>query len=530
MSVYETLPVPEGPLGRACSAQAVLPEDTPSFVLGSSHKSYKHQFANIYYARLNLLKGEAERKAKERWRGLSGSPPLIPRVLDVKKSQLCFIVGTVYMDMPGKPNVLEDVARDRSLPSLPDRSKYHSPEDEIMLEDESGRVQLVGEALRRIIDDSDQEGEAMEGSQSGWGNLLVTGVIMAALGQETSSGAFEVKDICFAGTAPMMYKTVITEDEAMDIDGGEAQDNWVGFISGLEIEESSASDLRVQALAAFLAGEGGGQAEQGFVAKISRLVIAGNSLAPMTTNVEKQPSVIDAGPRSKRFGQEASSFSSVPTDTLDDFLLDVAQIMPVHLLAGATDPSGIILPQQPLPRAMFNAANKLGSLSCETNPVWLGLENTLPGSSSDRIQKRSLLVHSGQSLEDMYKYVPSPPTSRLDLACATLQWRHAAPSAPDTLWCYPFLTTDPFVLHRTPDLFVLGCQPEFATRIVSDYDDGAHGQGQGEEKRCRVVLVPGFKDTGTLVLVNMRNLEVRRMEFGERGTNGSTSKGQCEDS
>jgi DNA polymerase delta subunit OB-fold domain len=33
-------------------------------------------------------------------------------VLDVEKGQLCYIVGTVYMDMPLKPNVMEDIARD----------------------------------------------------------------------------------------------------------------------------------------------------------------------------------------------------------------------------------------------------------------------------------------------------------------------------------------------------------------------------------------------------------------------------------
>ena len=30
------------------------------------------------------------------------------------KGKLCYIVGTVYMDMPLKPNVLEDLARDVS--------------------------------------------------------------------------------------------------------------------------------------------------------------------------------------------------------------------------------------------------------------------------------------------------------------------------------------------------------------------------------------------------------------------------------
>lgn len=41
-----------------------------------------------------------------------GAPPLVPRVLDVSESQLCIIIGTVYMDMPNKPNVMEDLGKD----------------------------------------------------------------------------------------------------------------------------------------------------------------------------------------------------------------------------------------------------------------------------------------------------------------------------------------------------------------------------------------------------------------------------------
>ncbi len=37
---------------------------------------------------------------------------LVEKVLEVVKGKLCYIVGTVYMDMPLKPNIIEDVARD----------------------------------------------------------------------------------------------------------------------------------------------------------------------------------------------------------------------------------------------------------------------------------------------------------------------------------------------------------------------------------------------------------------------------------
>lgn len=67
-----------------------------------------------------------------------------------------------------------------------------------MLEDESGRIRLVGERLKSA--------------------LLVTGVIMGALGLETSNGDFEIVDYCFAGMAPQVY----SEDEGMDVDGKDA--------------------------------------------------------------------------------------------------------------------------------------------------------------------------------------------------------------------------------------------------------------------------------------------------------------------
>lgn len=98
----------------------------------------------------------------------------------------------------------------------PEREKYYSSDDSIMLEDESGRIKLVGDVLRRAIDEV-EDGKELENEQSVWGNILVTGVIMAALGHETSTGDFEVKDICFAGMAPMIYKDIEIPD-SMDVD------------------------------------------------------------------------------------------------------------------------------------------------------------------------------------------------------------------------------------------------------------------------------------------------------------------------
>lgn len=63
-----------------------------------------------------------------------------------------------------------------------------------MLEDESGRIRLIG----KILEDTP----------------LVTGVIVGVLGAETSSGDFEAIDLCFPGMAPQAG-----EDDGMDTDG-----------------------------------------------------------------------------------------------------------------------------------------------------------------------------------------------------------------------------------------------------------------------------------------------------------------------
>jgi DNA polymerase delta subunit 2 len=69
-----------------------------------------------------------------------------------------------------------------------------------MLEDESGRIRLVGERVSKA--------------------LLVTGVIVAVLGVETPNGEFEVVDLCMAGLAPQTRSKDQEEgQEKMELDG-----------------------------------------------------------------------------------------------------------------------------------------------------------------------------------------------------------------------------------------------------------------------------------------------------------------------
>ena len=71
-----------------------------------------------------------------------------------------------------------------------------------------------------------------------------------------------------------------------------------------------------------------------------------------------------------------------------------------------------------------------------------------------------------------------PRYARLDLLAKTLSWRHLAPTAPDTLTCYPFSDDDPFVLQQCPHILFAGNQQQFETRLL-------------EGRKGRVVMAVG---------------------------------------
>jgi DNA polymerase delta subunit 2 len=78
-------------------------------------KSYQQQFADMYFLRLTKIKPAVEQNAADAWAdtvigGEEAKP--VERVLDIRQGELCWVVGTVYMDMALKPNILEDVSKD----------------------------------------------------------------------------------------------------------------------------------------------------------------------------------------------------------------------------------------------------------------------------------------------------------------------------------------------------------------------------------------------------------------------------------
>jgi hypothetical protein len=68
-------------------------------------------------------------------------------------------------------------------------------------------------------------------------------------------------------------------------------DEWIAVLSGLNIGSPSPSDAQIQMLVEYLAGEQGGPKQQVSASQISRLIVAGDSLAPVVvpeSNVDSE--------------------------------------------------------------------------------------------------------------------------------------------------------------------------------------------------------------------------------------------------
>lgn len=79
------------------------------------------------------------------------------------------------------------------------------------------------------------------------------------------------------------------------------------------------------------------------------------------------------------------------------------------------------------------------------------------------VSGRLCLGTSGETIKDIMRY--SKIDNVLEAMKKTLQWRHIAPTCPDTVPCTPCVDTDPFIMYNCPAIYFTGNADEFATEI-----------------------------------------------------------------
>ena len=289
-----------------------------------------------------------------------------------------------------------------------------------MLEDDSGRIKLVGYALRSLP--------------------LVTGCIIAVMGSENANGELEVIDVKFAELAPQPARWTLTsapangdsqtkvKDEDTEMTDGPSKGKKIAIASGLSFSNHDTSySLQLELLLEYLLGESLSTSTQESVSQISRLFIAGNSIATTDTTNPVVPETTSKKVH-KKYGYDSSAYNPLPSQLFDDFLGQILPSIPVTLLPGVQDPANASYPQQSIHAAMFPRARAYCAAPKSEEPGWFDcVTNPWEG----EVEGWRVLGTGGQNVDDVFKYLGSE--DRLGMMEAMCRWRCSAPTAPDTL-------------------------------------------------------------------------------------------------
>ncbi|KAI9930983.1 hypothetical protein MW887_010638 [Aspergillus wentii] len=489
-------------------------------------RHYQQQYGDMYFLRLAKLKPAVEEIATEAWEGFSIAGEharRVERVLDVRQGELCWVAGTIYMDLPLKPNILDDLTKENYTLAPPPRPTYIDQSNpsltQFMMEDESGRLRLTGSLLLST--------------------QLATGAVIAALGTENANGDFEVIDIKVPDLPQQPRRWERDGAPETKQNGHGVSKGKIAFVSGLGITGTSTDTLALELLSEYLLGYTGTSTDNNGTSPpdasaITRLVIAGNSLGSSVT-VDAASAGADAAAKKKsgpkKYGYDASSYNASPITQLDSFLAEILPSIPITLMPGEKDPANFSLPQQAIHRAMFPRARAYCSAppaAGETSePGWFdSVTNPWEGD----VEGWRVWGTSGQNVDDVLRYLTfaddddrnGDTEARIKVMEAMMRWRCGVPTAPDTIWSYPFQTHDPFVLESCPHIFFAGNQPQFKTAVIEG-DSPLRLNGADTEMsdadaslgpRVRLLSIPKFNETGELLLVDTETLEVEVIKFG----------------
>ncbi|KAJ1940821.1 DNA polymerase delta small subunit Cdc1, partial [Kickxella alabastrina] len=283
----------------------------------TGRRTYAQQFDQLYYKRLQHLKPHILAHAHQKW---GSQAQLTASVLNVDSSLgTTYIIGTVFIDSPRKPSTLQQVESEHRVSDPVVTQGYRGTDEAVFLEDESGRIRLMGEQISKT--------------------LLISGVVAAVLGVETAAGDFEVADVCFAGMPPQLGPLRIMEDPGADSDA----DPLLMLVSGLGATLARPITLQMQLLGELLGGTLGATRTQKLAARIAHVVVAGNTMDLPTAPL---------GHAEDARTNDRSGAARLAAQ-VDDFLADIAGCVPLTVMPGARDPADASLPQQPMPRGMF---------------------------------------------------------------------------------------------------------------------------------------------------------------------------------
>ncbi|XP_055840808.1 DNA polymerase delta subunit 2 [Episyrphus balteatus] len=402
-------------------------------------QNYQMQFSHLYAHRLSECTKLLTPKVLAKW----GTEFPIKKLCELREdvTEKCILIGTLFKHQAFKPSILREISEENQLAPQPPRQHYADSDDKLILEDELQRVRLFGQINVRF---------------------MATGVVCAVLGTIEDDGKFIVEDTVFLESGPQRELASLPKPASIILISGLNQIHCHEFSESLNMFQH------------WLSGN-----IDPSVKNCTRLIIAGNSVRSCAER--------------KQFGLQMKSSESNDTvlavKNLDKYFASWSQSIYIDLMPGEFDPATFMLPQQPFHRCMFPQASRNSSFHSVSNPYACEIGNRL------------VVGTSGQNVRDLLRNTNLEDP--LEALRSTLQWGHISPTSPDTLACYPYVESDPFIMKECPSVYFVGNCDEFKTEI----HNGSDGQ------KTRIVCVPEFSKTQSIAVVDLDSLNCRSVSF-----------------
>ncbi|KAL4479656.1 hypothetical protein ABPG72_004252 [Tetrahymena utriculariae] len=442
------------------------------FVLKDSEKKYEMQYWKTYFKRLDQIKEYFLSNFSEE------CIPICDKILNIKIGEYQVVIATLYKDMKLKPN---------ALTVSQERDSYMADDDVIYMEDQTGRMQLAFNNTQfkssinkpKIVDVKN----------------LTSGLVLGIRGIQRVAeiNVFEVQEIYCCDLphqehilkipAPLTYG----DDTYLENNNNfhdlshyikNYQDHkFLLLTSGLNIDPKIDRYTIIQ-LKNHLFGLTN---LKPLMSRVCRVVIAGNLIEK---NKDLDYNLVGSYRMQEQFKQLYTEIAKKMHD-VDKNINDIAGNVCLDIMPGDKDPAQAFLPQQPMNKCYFSSSKSIPTFQLVSNPYKF---------EQDNIQ---ILGVSGQSMLDIKKY-SNYSDKDIDIIESHLLWRHISPTSPDTLQCFPFHESDPFILDELPHVYFSGNSPKFETKMIYE---------ENTKKRCRLICVPAISDSNSFVIMNLTNLD-----------------------
>lgn len=408
----------------------------------------------------------------------------------MKEGEQCSVVGCLFKIMKSRKSYVKAIEEGETLKEETEFDDLQPrDDDELYIENSTGKRMLNLEGAELVLEGGRRIPATI--------HSLLSGMIARLDCKLLSENEVLVYEVHLPGIVPFSSPAdtrlpAPSQDNPsighllQKIAAGE-RPRLIALVSGVELE-ASAKDVidDVSLLRDFLVGNLASDTLIGLLSSIQTVVFTGNFI-PSDKRVNKQ---LLRCYEYKERQQAMLDKINKGLRAADELLGALSQRYHVIAMPGQADVTDSFLPQNAMPGFCFPTAKKTGKLTTVSNPGCFSLMG------------REFMITDGTNVQTLLS-LSKDLENELDVLEVTLNARHFAPNCPESNPCFPSHLKDDLVIDSPCHFFICGASKSFLSKTIL-----------GQDHVVKLVAVPAFSKTRSIVLLDADSLESYELSFG----------------